>query len=484
MPDFIFIFGVIAVVLTVTALASGLVERSPLSFPLIFLGLGFLLGSQGIDELDVGPHSPFLEVVATLTLALVLFLDAVKIQITELGKRWLVPALILGPGTGLIIAIGALPFGLFLNFGWILAFIGGAVLASTDPVVLRDIVRDERIPRSVRQVLKIEAGMNDLVVLPVVLVLIAVATDQGGSVGGWVIFLVKLLLLGPAIGFAVGGVGSWLMNWMDKKMTIRREHQSLYGVGLVLASYSAATAAGGDGFLGAFAAGLAVVMLNQSLCDCFLEYGEVTSEMAMLLAFVLFGAVLSGMLGTVDVTPTLFLAALVVFVIRPAVLGTVLAKARLSWQARAFICWFGPRGLNSLLLALLVVQAGIPGAELLLATVGVVVMASVAIHGGSATPVGVWYGRVAAEETLLEERESTVAGLFGGHDGQVPMLTPDELVGRLTRPNPPLVVDVRTRASYNHDGTRIPKSIRVVPDGAFEWAQEYEPGKEMVFYCS
>ncbi|MCH8831339.1 MAG: cation:proton antiporter [Chloroflexi bacterium] len=484
MPDFIFIFGVIAVVLTVSALASGLVERSPLSFPLIFLGLGFLLGSRGFDVLDVGPHSPFLEVVATLTLALVLFLDAVKLQITELGKRWLVPALILGPGTALIIAIGALPFGLFLNFGWILAFIGGAVLASTDPVVLREIVRDERIPRPVRQVLKIEAGMNDLVVLPVVLVLIAVATDQGSGVGGWSVFLVKLLLLGPAIGFAVGGLGSWVMNWMDKKMTIRREHQSLYGVGLVLAAYTAATAAGGDGFLGAFAAGLAVVMLNQSLCDCFLEYGEVTSEMAMLLAFVLFGAVLSGLLGTVDIVPTLGLAALVIFAIRPAVLGVVLAKARMSWQAHAFVSWFGPRGLNSLLLALLVVQAGIPGSELLLATVGVVVMASVAIHGGTAAPVGVWYGRAAARETLEEERESTVAGLFGSHEGEVPMVSPEELSDRLSQPDPPLVVDVRTRASYNHDGTRIPGSIRVLPDGAVEWAGDCPPGREVVTYCS
>jgi len=107
--------------------------------------------------------------------------------------------------------------------------------------------------------------MNDLVVLPVVLVLIAVATDQGGSAGGWAVFLIKLLLLGPVIGFAVGGVGSWVMSWMDEKLTIRREHQSLYGVGLVLASYTAATAVGGNGFLGAFAAGLAVVMLNQSL---------------------------------------------------------------------------------------------------------------------------------------------------------------------------------------------------------------------------
>ena len=484
MPDFVLIIGIIAVVLTVTALASGLVERSPLSFPLIFLGLGFLLGSRGFGEFEIGPHSPFLEVVATLTLALVLFLDAVKLQVTELGKRWLVPALILGPGTGLIIAVGALPFGLFLNFGWILAFIGGAVLASTDPVVLREILRDTRIPRPVRQELRIEAGMNDMVVLPVVLVLIAVATDQGGGASGWVVFLFKLLVVGPVIGFAVGGFGSWVMDWMDKKLTIRREHQSLFGVGLVLASYSAATAAGGDGFLGAFAAGLAVVMLNQSLCDCFLEYGEVTSEMAMLLAFVLFGAVLSGMLGAVDIWPTLGLAALVIFVIRPAVLGIVLAKARMSWQAHAFISWFGPRGLNSLLLALLVVQAGIPGSELLLATVGVVVIASVAIHGGTATPVGMWYGRLAARETLAEERETTVAGLFGSHDGEVPMVESQELAEWLTEPDPPLIIDVRTRASYDHDRTRIPDSVRVLPDGVVEYIDQHPPGRDVIAYCS
>ena len=231
-----------------------------------------------------------------------------------------------------------------------------------------------------------------------------------------------------------------------------------------------------------------VVLLNQSLCDCFLDYGEITSEMAMLLAFVLFGAVLSGLIGTVDVVPTLVLAGLVIFAIRPAVLGLVLSKARMSWQAHAFVSWFGPRGLNSLLLALLVVQAGIPGSELLLATVGVVVMASVAIHGGSATPVGAWYGRAAARETLEEERESTVAGLFGDHEGDVPTITPEELAGRLAAPNPPLVVDVRTRTSYIHDGSKIPGSLRVLPDQLRDWAADVAedglPDEEYVAYCS
>ena len=188
-------------------LVSGVIERSPLSFPLLYLGLGFALSPAGFDVLDLEPEERILEAVATLTLALVLFLDAVRLQVEELGKRWVVPALVLGPGTGIIIALGAIPLALLVDFRWVVAFIGGAILASTDPVVLRDVVRDTRIPRSVRQVLKLEAGMNDLVVLPVVLILIAVAQEELGGMLDWSRFLAELLVLGPVIGFAVGGGG-------------------------------------------------------------------------------------------------------------------------------------------------------------------------------------------------------------------------------------------------------------------------------------
>ena len=99
-----------------------------------------------------------------------------------------------------------------------------------------------------------------------------------------------------------------------------------------------------------------VGVVNQSLCECFLNFVEIASEMAMLLAFVLFGAVLSGILGSVALGPALILAALVIFLIRPPVLGLVLSRAKLSWEARAFVAWFGPRGLNSLLLYDLVIK--------------------------------------------------------------------------------------------------------------------------------
>ena len=483
--DLLLGFAIIAVVLTVAPLLSGLVERSPLSFPLLFLGLGFVLGDRGFGVIELGPHSPILEVVATLTLALVLFLDATRLQVDELGRRWVIPVLILGPGTGLIIALGAVPLALLLGFGWVMAFIGGAILASTDPVVLREILRDHRIPRSVRQVLKIEAGMNDLVVLPVILVLIAVARSEASTALDWGTFLSKLLLLGPVIGFAIGGAGAWFMSRVDARMTIRMEHQALFGIGLVLAASAAATVAGGDGFLGAFAAGLAVVLLNQTLCDCFLDYGEITSEMAMLLAFVLFGAVISGIIGTISIGPALILAALVILVFRPSALGIVLSRAKMSWEARVFVSWFGPRGLNSLLLALLVVHAGIVGSELLLATVGVVVMVSVVVHGATATPFSAWYGRKASEETLVEEREGTAAGLFSDDESEeVQRISPEELSHLLEGPNPPIILDVRSRSSYERDNARIPGDVRVLPDQVTEWAATHPSDKSIVAYCT
>ena len=401
MADLLTAFGLLAAVLTITALSSGFIRRSPLSFPLMFLTLGLVLGQNGLAFITVSPHDPILEIVATLTLSLVLFLDALQIQIKELGKRWLVPALVLGPGTVLIITLGAMPLAWMLGFTWTVAFIGGAVLASTDPVILREILQDERIPRPVRQVLKIEAGTNDLVVLPVILVLIAVAQSDIGTPVEWTGFLFKLLILGPAVGFIIGGIGSWLMAKSNERLGVKRVHQALFGLGLVLASYSAATALGGDGFLAAFFAGLAVVLLNQTLCSCFLDYGEISAEMAMMVAFILFGAVLSGILGQTDFWPALLLAVLVIFLIRPSVLGLVLAR----WEAHFLVAWFGPRGLNSLLLALLVVQANLLEGEALLATVGVVVLASAAIHGASAAPLARWYSNRADRETKKEKRQ-------------------------------------------------------------------------------
>jgi NhaP-type Na+/H+ or K+/H+ antiporter len=274
------------------------------------------------------------------------------------------------------------------------------------------------------------------------------------------------------------------MARVDRITPIRREYQSLFGIGLVFGAYAAGVTVGVDGFLAAFAAGLAVTVLNQELCDCFLEYGEATAEMSMLLSFVLFGALLSTLLGGSLLWPALALAAVVIFLVRPLAMLLVLLRApAISWAARSMIAWFGPRGLTSLLFALLIVRSGLPQGVKLLAVVGTVVIASVVLHGMSATPLSSWYGRLVQSRTLREERESTASGMFQG-EAEVPRITPEELAARLEAADPPVVLDVRSRSQYEHDREQIPASVRVLPDQVAEWGRGQAQRRELVLYCT
>ena len=478
-------FALMAAILTASALLAGIVERAPVSFPMLFLGLGFLIGPRGIELVDVGIHDPALEVVATTTLALVLFLDAVNLEAARERHEWLIPALSLGPGTLLIVLMVAGSAILLLDVSPVIAFLLGAILSSTDPVVLRDVVRDKRLPGSVRQALKIEAGTNDVIVLPLLLVLIAIGNSELGGAGDWLAFAGKLLVLGPLVGFGVGAVGSSLMARADAYFGIRREYQALYGVGLVLAAYAAGVGVGGDGFLAAFAAGFAVTILDRELCDCFLEFGEAAAEMLMLTAFVMFGVVLSKSWGTLEFPQTIAFAALTIFVIRPLAIGGVLSlrAARLSRSAQAFIAWFGPRGLNSLLFALLVVLADVPGSELLFAAAGLVVAVSVVAHGASATPLVNRYARKLASETFAEEREGSATGLFVTSAEEVERISVEELHTLLEDPEAPVVLDVRSRSQYARDEGQIPGSVRLMADEVSSWTIEH-PGRLVVPYCT
>jgi NhaP-type Na+/H+ or K+/H+ antiporter len=182
--------------------------------------------------------------------------------------------------------------------------------------------------------------------------------------------------------------------------------------------------------------------------------------------------------------PALLLALIVIGIARPLGLSLVLIRATISNTARIFIGWFGPRGLNSLLFALLVVQANAPGAERLLAFIGVVVTVSVVAHGASATPLSAWYGRRVARRTLAEEREATATGLFEHEATEAPRLSPTELAARLEGAHPPIVLDVRSRAEYERDNGQIPGSIRVLPDQIEAWAAEAPRERSVVTYCT
>ncbi len=190
----------------------------------------------------------------------------------------------------------------------------------------------------------------------------------------------SILILSPVAGVIVGLGAVGMLELVRRRIGVRRDYESIYSLGVAFAAFAAGEAVHGSGFLAAFAAGLTISALDVELCDCFLEYGETTAEMALMFTFVLFGmSVIWKGLGLIGIASLLFVLA--VFAARPMAFIPALLAARLSWKNRLLIAWFGPRGLSSLLLVLLPVFAGLPGSEHLLAICSLVVLFSVLLHG-------------------------------------------------------------------------------------------------------
>jgi NhaP-type Na+/H+ or K+/H+ antiporter len=490
--------ALIGIVILVSSLLSGAVERTGLPQVGIFLLLGAVLGPAGLGLVDLSLESPTLQAIATIGLLLVLFSDAIGVDLGELRQQRRLALLILGPGTLIPAALIALAGWLLLDLPLFAAAILGAALASTDPVLLRTLVRNPNLPQSARVALRLESGMNDAVLLPIV-VLCMLALRPEGPAPAWEVgsHAVGLFLLGPMLGAFAGYIAIVLLDRVRRRVGVRRDYESLYALGVAFTAYAAAEAVGGSGFLAAFAAGLVIAVMDVELCDCFLDYGEASAEMFLLLTFVAFGASLIWSGFTVaDGRTVLF--ALVALLVRTVVLLPVLSRAGLEPGSCRIIAWFGPRGLSSLLLVLLPVFAGIPGAERLFTVTCLVVLFSVVLHGGGIA-LFLRRGRLRATSPTgaIEAREPTVGAVARESAGtiekeeraeaEVPeRITIEELRRLWDEGAPVTVVDVRTERSYRDDGLRAAGSIRLPPDDAVRLARERRLSQHatLVLYCA
>jgi NhaP-type Na+/H+ or K+/H+ antiporter len=377
------ILALVGVVIMIAALLSGVIERSGFPQVAVFLVLGAVLGPAGLGMINLTLDSPILHIVATLSLALVLFTDAISLNLAEVRRSGTLALLVLGPGTLLSAALIAIAGWGLLGLPPAAAALLGAALASTDPVLLRGLLRRNDIPGRARQALRLESGLNDVVLLPIVVVAMKFLEQAAApTTGEWARLVLDLFVLGPGAGVLVGICGVATLDVIRRRVGVRRDYEALFSLGIAFTAYAAAEAVHGSGFLAAFAAGLVISMLDVELCDCFLEYGETTAELTLLFTFVLFGASLIWS-GFAAISPLLILFAVISLLIRPIAFLVSLARIRLSIRARAIIAWFGPRGLSSLLLVLLPVFARLEGSTQLFAVCSFVVLLSIVVHGGS-----------------------------------------------------------------------------------------------------
>ncbi|MFL6415927.1 MAG: cation:proton antiporter [Bryobacteraceae bacterium] len=491
--------ALIGVVIVISALLSGFVERSGLPQVAVFLGLGATIGPFGLGLINIDLHSPILRVVATLSLVLVLFTDAVSLNLREVRKHSKLSLLVLGPGTlcsAFIIAFFSwwmlrLPFGA--------ALILGAGLASTDPVMLRGLLGKSGLNAGVKQALRLEGGMNDAVLLPIVILgMTMLRGDHSLNPAEWAHLGLSILVLSPAAGIVVALAGIGMLELVRKQIGVRRDYESIYSLGIAFAAFAAGEAVHGSGFLAAFAAGLVISALDLELCDCFLEYGETTGEMALMFAFVLFGvSVIWNGLGILGGGMLLFVA--IVFAARPIAFLPALWPSELSWKNRALIAWFGPRGLSSLLLVLLPVFQGLPQSEFLLTTCCLVVLFSVVLHGLTPSLLVKSPAQAAVASEALEPAapadlarttmpvQLTVRPPRGGvNASSSEFISVQDVKALHSTPDRLVVVDARSVKSYAMSDADVPGAVRLDPQQAVRSATELGLPKEIVLavFCA
>ncbi len=383
--------AVVALTLLAFAAISGRIEGTPITGAMVFTAAGLLLGSDALGLVDIAPSGETVKLLAEATLALILFADASRIDVRALRGELSVPLRLLGIGLPLTLVAGfVLALVVFPQLLWAEALLVAVILAPTDAALGQAVVTLTRLPSRVRQGLNVESGLNDGICVPLFFIVLAIAQAESGAIGdGAAARLIAEqigygLLAGGIAGIVAAGVvviagrhghvaGSWL------------QVVPLAGAGL---AFGIADPLGGSGFIAAFVGGFVFGALRQRSHR---EVGYLIEELGDVLnavTFIVFGAVLLGpVLGDVSWSVALY-AVLSLTVVRLIPVAIAMIGTGARRPTVAFLGWFGPRGLASIVFAVLVIEeGGLPHDDLILVTTYVVIGLSVLAHGLTAAPL-------------------------------------------------------------------------------------------------
>jgi len=380
---------IIGSLLAVAAALSGVMRGTILSISVLSVTLGIVLAATDVIAIDFDDAG----VVELIELALVLTLiaDGLVVDRELLARHWGPPAralVIAMPITLVLLALGAKL--LFGDLSWAEAFLLGAVLSPTDPVVTSMVVTARRVPAQIRHTLNLESGLNDGLALPFVLFFLVLATP-GGDAGGEAAELLGEAVFGALVGIVLGIAGGYLHRIVPLGVTPRFE--GIYAVGFGLAAFGLADVTFGNGLIAAFLAGITLGYFEHEITERFVDFSENVSAIFQVLTFFVFGAIIVAT--TYDGSPW----ALVVFiafallVARPISVLLALAGTKLPRPQKAFIAWFGPKGVASMLFALLVLDEGLTHGSLVFEVAAFVILGSILAHGLTDTVGARWIER-------------------------------------------------------------------------------------------
>ena len=377
-------------------LVSGLADRSPITAPMVFTAVGILASPLFLDLLDVNVTSGTVQVVAEITLVLVLFTAASTIGLKRLKTEFGVPLRLLAIGLPLTMVLGTLaavwlvddtPF-------WLLAAMA-LILSPTDAALAQSVVTNPRLPTWVRDAIDVESGLNDGISLPPILACIAAAgAGSTPDFTHWSLFTLAQVAVGPLAGGLVGWGGGVLIDRAVERRWMAPVFQRLAAFALAVLCYSVAEGLGGNGFIAAFVGGLTLGARSPRVRERIQGFGEAEGQQLALFVFLVFGlAMVPAAADHLDRTALLY-ALLSLTVIRMAPVALSLAGSGVGWRGAAFIGWFGPRGIASILYGLILIGTlGFDGNERIVSIIILTVLLSIFAHGLSAVPLSSLYAR-------------------------------------------------------------------------------------------
>jgi NhaP-type Na+/H+ or K+/H+ antiporter len=391
--------AIVAVLVFGWGTLSARLERFDVTAPITFVLAGLLLTHGPLAFLGVTPSKVLIKELAEFTLALVLFSDASRVGLHELRVDAGLYLRLLGGALPLTIGLGTLLALALGNTSIWLALLVGAALAPTDAALGAGMMANPLIPARIRRLINVESGLNDGIATPFVSIAIAAVATGGEIVGHGPAAAAAELALGVLVGVAVGGAGGLLVNTARRRGWAAEGFAGPAVLALAVCAYASAVALHGNGFIAAFVAGLAFGTTGGRRGEPLVPFVEETGALVSLLVWLAFGAVAVVPAVKLLTWQVVLYAVLSLTVIRMVPVAVALAGTRLDRATVALVGWFGPRGLASVVFALLALEEiGSPTADHAVAVITVTVLLSVVVHGATSDPLASRYARLAARQ--------------------------------------------------------------------------------------
>jgi NhaP-type Na+/H+ or K+/H+ antiporter len=375
--------------LAIAAALSGLMRGTVLSIAVLSVTAGLILAEVGAIHVYAGDTA----VVHLFELALIVTLlsDGLFVDREMLVVHWgpVARALVIAmPLTLVLLALAAKL--LFSSLSWPEAFLLGSVLAATDPVVTSSVVTSQRVPASVRHALNLESGLNDGLALPFVLFFIILAS--AGDAGTEAAKLAGEAAFGALVGIVLGQAAGRLTHHLPGGGIVRR-YEGIYALGVGLLAYGVADVTVGNGLIAAFVCGISLGVADRAIADDFVVFSENVSSILQVLTFFVFGALIVTTGYHSNVALLVAFIAFAIFIARPVAILLAFLRVDLPQPHRAFIAWFGPKGVAGMLFAVLVLNSSVAKGNAIFEAAAFVILASILIHGATDTLGAKWIER-------------------------------------------------------------------------------------------